>query len=119
MTSGFFSATAITTRTTVRAPFPQRRFWFDRVNGIRLARVQTFDDQGRLITDVSYSNEKTLGSSTTASLPSRIEITRPQDQYKLSISYQDSTSVELNRESNDRTVARCADGIGVSSATGW
>ncbi len=77
---------------------PQRRFWFDRVNGIRLARVQTFDDQGRLITDVSYYNEKTLGSSTTASLPSRIEITRPQDQYKLSISYQDSTSVELNRE---------------------
>ncbi len=39
-----------------------------------------------------------LGSSTTASLPSRIEITRPQDQYKLSISYQDSASVELNRE---------------------
>jgi hypothetical protein len=76
----------------------QRRFWFDRVSGIRLARVQTFDDHGSLITDVSYYNEKTLGSSTTASLPSRIEITRPQDQYKLSISYQDSTSVELNRE---------------------
>src|SRR5215216_240682 len=76
----------------------QRRFWFDRVNGIRLARVQTFEEQGRLITDVSYYNEKTLGSNTTASLPSRIEITRPQDQYKLSISYQDSTSVELNRE---------------------
>ena len=77
---------------------PQRRFWFDRVNGIRLARVQTFDERGRLITDVSYYNEKTLGSNMTASLPSRIEITRPQDQYKLSISYQDSASVELNRE---------------------
>jgi hypothetical protein len=69
---------------------PQRRFWFDRVNGIRLARVQAFDDQGRLITDVSYYNEKTLGSSMTASLPSKIEITRPQDQYKLNITYQDS-----------------------------
>ena len=75
-----------------------RRFWFDRVDGIRLARVQTYDDRGRLITDVSYYNEKTLGSSATASLPSRVEITRPQDQYKLSITYQDSTSVELNRE---------------------
>ena len=75
-----------------------RRFWFDRVNGIRLARVQSYDDRGRLITDVAYFNEKTLGSSTTASLPSRVEITRPQDQYKLSISYQDSASVELNRE---------------------
>lgn len=75
----------------------QRRFWFDRVGAIRLARVQTFDEQGALITDVSYYNEKTLGSNATASLPSRIEITRPQDKYKLSISYQDSASVELDR----------------------
>ena len=75
-----------------------RRFWLDRVGGIRLARVQSYDERGQLITDVSYYNEKTLGSGTTASLPSRVEITRPQDQYKLSITYQDSASVELNRE---------------------
>jgi hypothetical protein len=75
-----------------------RRFWFDRVNKVRLARVQTYDDRGRIVTDVSYSNEKPIGSGATASLPSRIEITRPQDQYKLSITYQDATSVELNRE---------------------
>jgi hypothetical protein len=75
-----------------------RRFWFDRVGGIRLARVQTYDDGGLLVTDVSYFNEKTLGSNMTASLPSRIEITRPQDQYKLNITYQDTGSVELNRE---------------------
>ena len=75
-----------------------RRFWFDRVNGIRLARVQTYDDRGQIITDVAYANETTLGSSATASLPSRIEITRPQDQYKLSITYQNASSVELNRE---------------------
>jgi len=74
-----------------------RRFWFDRVGGIRLARVQSYDERGHLITDVSYSNEKALGSGPTASLPSRVEITRPQDQYKLSISYQDSASVELDR----------------------
>ncbi len=75
-----------------------RRFWLDRVGGIKLARVQTYDDRGLLVTDVSYFNEKTLGSSATASLPSRIEITRPQDQYKLNITYQDTGSVELNRE---------------------
>jgi hypothetical protein len=74
-----------------------RRFWFDRVGDIHLARVQTYDEAGRLITDVAYYNEKTLGSNTTASLPSRVEITRPQDQYKLSISYQDAASVELNK----------------------
>lgn len=79
-----------------------RRFWFDRVSGIRLARVQTYDDTGALITDVSYSNERALGSGPTASLPSRIEITRPQDQYKLNITYQDAASVELNREYNPR-----------------
>jgi hypothetical protein len=75
-----------------------RRFWFDRVNGIRLARVQTYDDRGQIITDVSYANEMPLGSSATASLPSRIEITRPQDQYKLSITYQDASSVVLDKE---------------------
>ena len=75
-----------------------RRFWFDRVGSIRLARVQTYDDKGQLITDVSYANEKALGSGPIASLPSRVEITRPQDQYKLSITYQDSASVELNRD---------------------
>lgn len=75
-----------------------RRFWFDRVNGIRLARVQTYDDKGSLVTDVSYSNERAIGNGATAVLPSRIEITRPQDQYKLNITYQDAASVELNRE---------------------
>jgi hypothetical protein len=75
-----------------------RRFWFDRVSGIRLARVQSYDEKGSLVTDVSYSNERIVGSSRTASLPSRIEITRPQDQYKLNIIYQDASSVELNRE---------------------
>jgi hypothetical protein len=75
-----------------------RRFWFDRVNGIRLARVQTYDETGQIVTDVSYANETTLGSGATASLPSRIEITRPQDQYKLSITYQDASSVVLDRE---------------------
>jgi len=75
-----------------------RRFWFDRVSGVRLARMQTYDDKGALITDVSYSNERAVGSGMTAVLPSRIEITRPQDQYKLNITYQDAASVELNRD---------------------
>ena len=75
-----------------------RRFWFDRVAGIRLARLQTFDERGFLITDVGYSNEKPFGNAAQVMLPSRIELTRPQDQYKLSITYQDPVSVELNKE---------------------
>lgn len=74
-----------------------RRFWFDRVSKVRLARVQSYDERGRIVTDVSYSLEKAVGSGAIATLPSRIEITRPQDQYKLSITYQDATAVELDR----------------------
>ncbi|MDQ2922126.1 MAG: hypothetical protein M3R52_11020, partial [Acidobacteriota bacterium] len=65
-----------------------RRFWFDRVKGIRLARLQSFDNAGLLITDVSYWDERPFGETAQFRLPSRIEITRPHDQYKLSVTYQ-------------------------------
>jgi len=75
-----------------------RRFWFDRVNGIRLARIQSFDENGLLTTDVSYWDEKPFGESGLARLPARIEITRPHDHYKLSITYQTPTAVEMDKE---------------------
>jgi hypothetical protein len=75
-----------------------RRFWFDRVDKIRLARVQTFDGQGQIITDVSYFGDKQIGSGDTVLMPARIEVTRPKDQYKLSLTYQDPLSVDLNKE---------------------
>lgn len=75
-----------------------RRFWFDRVNGIRLARLQTFDDKGLLITDVSYWDEKPFGEAAQIRLPGRIEITRPHDHYKLSIAYQTPATVTINKE---------------------
>lgn len=75
-----------------------RRFWFNRVSGIRLARLQTFDDRGLLITDVSYFDEKPFGEGGARSFPSRIEITRPHDRYKLNITYQAPEAVVLDRE---------------------
>jgi hypothetical protein len=75
-----------------------RRFWFDRVNGIRLARLQTFDDEGLLITDISYWDEKPFGEAAQVRLPARIEITRPHDHYKLSIAYQDPATVDIDKE---------------------
>ena len=75
----------------------RRRFWFDRVGGIRLARLQSFDDRGLLITDVSYSDEKPFGEDGRVKLPARVEITRPKDQYKLNITYQAPSSVELDK----------------------
>jgi hypothetical protein len=75
-----------------------RRFWFDRVGGTRLARIQWFNDQGLLITDVSYWDEKPFGETGQVRLPSRVEITRPHDHYKLSIAYQTPAAVEIDRE---------------------
>ena len=65
---------------------------------IRLARLQSFDDQGLLITDVSYWDEKPFGEAGQFRLPSRIEITRPHDHYKLSIAYQSPATVDIDRE---------------------
>lgn len=75
-----------------------RRFWFDRVGGIRLARLQTFDPQGSLITDVQYSEQKSFGEAGSVQLPSRIELTRPQDGYKLLLSYQAPEVVIIDRQ---------------------
>lgn len=75
-----------------------RRFWFDRVGGIHLARVQTFDKDGLLDSDVSYSDPKNFGEAGQLVMPSRIELTRPHDRYKLSLSYQAPEAVELDHE---------------------
>lgn len=75
-----------------------RRFWFDRIDGIRLARVQSFNDQGLLMTDVSYWDEKPFGEAGSLRLPSRIEITRPHDHYKLSIAYQAPADTTIDKD---------------------
>jgi hypothetical protein len=75
-----------------------RRFWFDRVGSIRLARLQTFDNAGALITDVTYFETKTFGETGGVSMPSRIEITRPQDRYKLGVTYQSPEAVVIDHE---------------------
>lgn len=74
-----------------------RRFWFNRVNGIQFARLQTFDERGALITDVTYSDFKPVGEQA-ITLPTKISLTRPQDHYQLSITYQSPESVVLDRE---------------------
>lgn len=75
-----------------------RRFWFDRVGSVKLARLQTFDNAGALITDVTYLEPKTFGESGGLMMPSLIEITRPQDRYKLSVTYQSPEAVVIDRE---------------------
>ena len=75
-----------------------RRFWFDRVGGIRLARLQTFDERGMLVTDVTYGEQKSFGDGGRVMLPARVELTRPHDHYKLNLTYQSPPSVQLDRQ---------------------
>lgn len=74
-----------------------RRFWFDRVNGNHLARQQTFDEKGALVTDVSYGEPKKFGDSN-ALMPVQVGLTRPQDHYKITISYQAPESVTVDHD---------------------
>lgn len=75
-----------------------RRFWFDRVGKLDLSRLQTFDERGQITTDVRYKEPKTFGENGRYVLPSRVELTRPQDRYSISISYQAPAAVVVDRE---------------------
>jgi hypothetical protein len=75
-----------------------RRFWFDRVGTLRLARVQIYGDRGQLITDVVYSNPQPFGEDGRLRLPAQIELTRPQDHYSIRIAFQDPGSVKVDNE---------------------
>jgi hypothetical protein len=75
-----------------------RRFWFDRVNGIRLARLQSFDRSGILVNDVTYGPLTKFGAEGDLLLPGKVSLTRPHDQYKIAISYQTPESLTINHE---------------------
>ena len=74
-----------------------RRFWFDRFGGVRLARMQTFDEGGTLTTDIIYRDPKPFGEGGKYRLPAEIEITRPQDHYSIRINYQSPEAVRLDQ----------------------
>jgi hypothetical protein len=75
-----------------------RRFWFDRVGGIRFARMQTFDGEGDLVTDVTYNDTKPFGETARILLPAQIELSRPHDGYKLALTYQSPEEAIVDRE---------------------
>jgi hypothetical protein len=74
-----------------------RRLWFDRFGGVHLARVQTFDGRGALETDVLYRNPKPFGEGGAYTLPSEIELTRPQEHYSIRITYQTPDAVKVDQ----------------------
>ena len=75
-----------------------RRFWFDRVGVVRLARQQIFDARGEIEADIVYGNTGNLSeSSEYGSLPLQIEVTRPKEKYKMRLTYQSPETVTIGR----------------------
>jgi len=76
----------------------QRRFWFDRVGGIRLARQQIFDAKGEIESDILYGKEGNLGEGGDyPNLPLAIQVTRPQDKYSMKLTYQTPEAVSIGK----------------------
>lgn len=76
----------------------KRRFWFDRVAGIRLARQQIFDAKGEIESDITYGREGNLTESGEyARLPLQILVTRPQEKYSMRLTYQTPSAVTIGR----------------------
>ncbi|MEP7076321.1 MAG: hypothetical protein ABI878_10975 [Acidobacteriota bacterium] len=75
-----------------------RRFWFDRVGGIRLARQQIFDIRGEVSSDIVYGKPGNLSDdSKYANLPLEITVTRPKEKYSMKLTYQTPESVTVGK----------------------
>lgn len=78
-----------------------RRFWFDRVNSIRLAKQQVFDDKGVLETDIAYGAEQKFTDTGEFSLPVQVQITRPLERYSVKLTYQVPSEVIIDKPYED------------------
>jgi outer membrane murein-binding lipoprotein Lpp len=75
-----------------------RRFWFDRVGTIRLARQQIFDAEGEIESDIVYGAEGNLTDTGDYNrLPLQIVVTRPQEKYAMKLTYQVPSEVKIGR----------------------
>ena len=75
-----------------------RRFWFDRVVSIRLARQQIFDAKGEIESDIVYGVEGSLTSTGEyTKLPLQIIVTRPREKYSMRLTYQTPTAVTIGK----------------------
>lgn len=75
-----------------------RRFWFDRVGGIRLARQQIFDARGEIESDIVYGAEGNLTTTGDYNrLALQIIVTRPQEKYSMKLTYQTPEEVSIGK----------------------
>jgi hypothetical protein len=77
-----------------------RRFWFDRVGGIHLARQQIFDKKGEIEYDILYGASVKLNGpeGSLANVPLEITVTRLKEKYSLTLTYQNLDQKRQNAE---------------------
>lgn len=79
-----------------------RRFWFDRVGGINLARQQIFDAEGEIDSDIVYGKKGILTKNGGFNLPLQVQVTRPKEKYSMKLTYQTPKSVLIGRKFPDK-----------------
>jgi hypothetical protein len=76
-----------------------RRFWFDRVGTVRLARQQIFDAAGEIESDIVYGKEGNLtANGNFSNLPLEIQVTRPKERYSMKLTYQTPEEVMIGHK---------------------
>jgi hypothetical protein len=74
-----------------------RRFWFDRVGGINLARQQIFDGGGEIESDIVYGKSGSVTKTGEYILPLQVEVTRPKEKYKIKLIYKAPRAVKIGK----------------------
>lgn len=90
---------------TNSAGMPQisRRFWFDRVGGLRLSRLQLFDKNAEIESDIVYGLQGNLtNTGDYNNLPLEIIVTRPKEHYSMRLKYQAPEDVTIGKTYPDK-----------------
>jgi hypothetical protein len=76
---------------------PRARYWFDRFGAIAMTRQQVYGTDGRLVSDIRYSDYLPAQGDVGARIASRVHIDRPYDDYGLVVNVKPD-GIMVNRE---------------------
>ena len=79
----------------------KRRFWFDRVGGVNIARQQIFDSKGEIESDIVYGKIGSLTKNGGFQMPLQVTLTRPREKYKVTLKFQSPKSVKIGKKYKD------------------
>ncbi|HEY7817318.1 MAG TPA: hypothetical protein VIG29_03795, partial [Vicinamibacteria bacterium] len=79
------------------AESPHAQFWFDRIDDVALVRQKIFDTKGYIASDIRYERWLPPSADGTPSLPARVRIERPYDDYALVVTVHPD-GIQVNRD---------------------